>query len=88
MLKTKYNIDKTELGNKILDTSGPVKKTNYDTKITELENEIPDISNLATKPALTSVENKIPSVSNLVKKTDYVFIITIMLQKLKINLII
>ena len=72
MLKTKYNIDKTELGNKILDTSGPVKKPNYNTKITELENEIPDISNLATKPALTSVENKIPSVSNLVKKkTDY-----------------
>ena len=71
MRKTKYNIDKTELGNKILDTSGPVKKTNYNTKITELENEIPDVSNLATKPALTSVENKIPSVSNLVKKTDY-----------------
>ena len=33
-------------------------------KLTELENQIPDISNLATKTALT--ENKIPSVSNLV----------------------
>ena len=33
--------------------------------------KIPDVSNLATKTALTTVENKIPSVSNLVKKTDY-----------------
>ena len=48
-----------------------MKKTNYNTKIIELENKIPDISNLATKTALTTVENKIPSVSNLVKKTDY-----------------
>ena len=31
----------------------------------------PDISNLATKTALTTVEKKIPDVSNLVKKTDY-----------------
>ena len=36
-----------------------------------MESKIPDISNLATKTALTTVENKIPSVSNLVKKTDY-----------------
>ena len=48
-----------------------LKKTNYNTKINELENKIPDISNLATKTALTTVENKIPSISNLVKKTDY-----------------
>ena len=40
-------------------------------KLTELENKIPDISNLAAKPALTTVQNKIPTVSNLVKKTDY-----------------
>ena len=33
--------------------------------------KISDISNLATKTALTTVENKIPSVSSLVKKTDY-----------------
>ena len=32
---------------------------------------IPDISNLATKSALTAVENKIPSFSNLVNKTNY-----------------
>ena len=31
VLKTKYNPDKTELEKKILDTSGLVKKTNYNT---------------------------------------------------------
>ena len=36
-----------------------------------MENKIPDISNLATKTALTAVKNKTTSVSNLVKKTDY-----------------
>ena len=54
-----------------IDTSNFVLKTRYNTDKTELENKIPDISNLATKTALTTVENKIPSVSNLVKKTDY-----------------
>ena len=53
------------------DTSGLVKKTDYNTKITDLANKIPDVCNLATKIALTTVENKIPSVSSLVKKTDY-----------------
>ena len=48
-----------------------VKKTDYNTKITEVEGKIHDISNLATKTALTAVENKIPSVSSLVKKPDY-----------------
>ena len=48
-----------------------LKKTNHNTKVTELDNKIPDISNLATKTALTTVENKIPSVNNLVKKTNY-----------------
>ena len=72
ILKTKYDTDKSELENKIdTDTSGFVKKTDYNAKIAEIENKIPDISNLATKTALTTVENKIPSVSNLVKKTDY-----------------
>ena len=46
-------------------------KTKYNTDKTELENKIPDISNLATKIALTALENQIPSVSNLVKKTEY-----------------
>ena len=71
MLKTKYSTDKTELENKNPDTSGIVKRTNYNTKIIELGNKILDISNLATKTALTVTENKIPSVSDLVKKTEY-----------------
>ena len=83
VLKSKYNTDKTELENKIPDTSGLVKKTNYNTNISELENN-PDISNLATKTALTAIENNVPSVSNLVKKQT----IILKLQKLKINLII
>ena len=33
VLKTKYDTDKSELENKILDTSGLVKKTNCDAKI-------------------------------------------------------
>ena len=49
LLKTKYNTDKTELENKISDTSDLVKKTNCNTKITELENKIPNISNLQQK---------------------------------------
>ena len=84
VIKTKYDTDKSELENKIPDTSGLVKKTDYNTKITEIEGKIPDISNLATKTALNAVENKIPSVSNLIKKQ----IITLKLQKLKINVII
>ena len=52
-----------------IDTSDFVLKTKYNTDKTELENKIPDISNLATKTALTTVENKIPSVSNLATKT-------------------
>ena len=54
-----------------IDTSGLVKKTDYNTKISEIEDKIPDISGLATKTALNTVENKIPSISGLVKKTDY-----------------
>ena len=70
VLKPKYQIDKTEIENKSPDTRSLVKKTNYNTKITEIEGEILNISNLATKSALTAVENKTPSVSNLVNKTD------------------
>ena len=53
-----------------IDASGLLKKTDYNTKITEIESKIPDISNLATKAALTTVENKIPDISSLVKKSD------------------
>ena len=54
-----------------INTSNFVLKTKYNTDKTKLKIKIPDISNLATKIALTAVEDKIPSVSNLVKKTDY-----------------
>ena len=69
LLKTKYDTDKLELKNKI--PCSLVKKTDYNTKTTEIEGNIPDISNLATKSALTTVENKITSISNLIKKTDH-----------------
>ena len=58
VLKAKYQTDKTELEKKITDVTDFVKKT-----------EIPDVSSLATKNALTAVENKIPNVNTLVKKT-------------------
>ena len=64
VLKTKYQTDKTEIENKILDVSNLVKKT----KLTELENKIPDISNLATKTALTTVENKMPNCQIVTEK--------------------
>ena len=48
-----------------------LKKTDYDAKITDIETKIPDVSNLATKTALTTVENKIPDISSFVEKTDY-----------------
>ena len=70
VLKTKYDTDKSELENKIPDTSGLVKNTDYNTKITEIESKIPDTSNLATKTALTSIENEIPDVSGLATKTE------------------
>ena len=65
MLKSKYQTDKTELEKKMSDVTDFVKEA----KLTELT-KIPDISNLATKTALTTTENKIPSASNVVKKTD------------------
>ena len=67
--KTDYNKLVTKVDN--IDTSGLVKKTDYNTKITEKEGKIPNISNLATKTALTTVKNKIPIITGLVKKRDY-----------------
>ena len=51
-----------------IDTSDFVLKTKYNTDKTKLESKIPNISNLATKTALTTVENKISSIRDLVKK--------------------
>ena len=86
VLKTKYDTDKIEIKIKIPNTTDLVKETDYNTKITEIEGKIPDVSNLATKTTLTAVENKISNVSSLVKKKKQ--IITLKLQKLKINIII
>ena len=69
VLKTKYDTDKSKLENKIPDTRGLVKKRDYNTKITEIEGKTPNVSDLATKTALTTVGNKIPDFSDLVKKT-------------------
>ena len=69
VLKTKYDIDKTELEEKIPDTGDLVKKIDCNGKITEIEGKIPSISGLATNVALTAVENKI--IRSLVEKTDY-----------------
>ena len=60
-----------QLENKIPDTSGLVKKTDYNTKITKIEGKIPNVRNFVAKTASTTVENKIPDDSSLVKKTDY-----------------
>ena len=53
VLKTKYQIEKTELEKKIPDVTDLVKKT----KLTELENKIPDVSGLATK--ISELEKKL-----------------------------
>ena len=62
---------KKELENKIPDSSGLVKNTDYNAKITEIESKIPSICGLATNSALTVVENKIPNTSSLVRKANY-----------------
>ena len=67
VLKTKYDTDKSEIENKISNTSDLVKKAHYNAKITEIEGKTPDVNSLATKPALTTVENKITDVSSFVK---------------------
>ena len=86
VLKTKYDTDKSELENKIPDTTGLLKKTDYDAKITEIEGKIPNVTNSVARTALTTIENKIRSVGSLVKKKKQ--IMTLKLQKLKINSII
>ena len=44
-----------QLEKEIPDTSGLVKKTEYNSKIAEIESKIPSISNLATETVLTAV---------------------------------
>ena len=57
-IKKINNTDKRELENKIPDTSGLVKKTNYNTKIAELENKIPDTSGLVKKTIILKLLNQ------------------------------
>ena len=61
VLKTKNDTAKTELENANPDTSGLVKKTDYNAKITEIEDKITTITGFATTSALTAVEIKIPN---------------------------
>ena len=83
--KIKYNKYKSQRENRIPDTSGLVKKTDYNVKINETAGKKTSISGLATNTTLTVVENKILSVSNLVKKKQ---IMRQTLLKLKRNVLI
>ena len=67
VLKTKYDLEKSDLEKSIADTSGLVKKTDYNAKIAEIENKTSSISGLATTSALATLKNKIPNISSLVK---------------------
>ena len=70
-MKANYDRDKSEIENKIPDTSSLVKKADYNAKISEIEGKIRSIWGSATNAALTTVENKIPSINSLVEKTGY-----------------
>ena len=55
VLKTKYDTDKSDLelkfsdtDKKISDTSGLIKKKDYNAQIIEIESKIPSVSGLAT----------------------------------------
>ena len=52
VLKTMYDTDKSELENKIPDTSSLVKKSDYNTKITEIEGKIPDVTKFSNKNSI------------------------------------
>ena len=48
-----------DVNKKIPNTSGLVKKTDYNEKITEIENKIPDVTNLVTKAVLNRMRQKL-----------------------------
>ena len=62
------NIDTTEF---VLKTKYDIDKSDLEKKISDAESKIPSINALVTNSAVTPVENKLPDVKNLVKKTDY-----------------
>ena len=55
-----------------IDTSGLVKKTDYNTKITKIEDKIPDSNSFVKKTyyntKITEIEGKIPDISDLATK--------------------
>ena len=51
-----------------IDTSGLVKKTDYNTKISEIEDKIPDTSSFVKKTKITEIEGKLPDISGLATK--------------------
>ena len=86
VLKTIYDIDKSDLEKKIHNSYNFVKTTDMiwlsneiakdcglaaKPELAAVKNKIPSITGLATNSALNAVENKIPDVSSLVTKTDY-----------------
>ena len=72
MLKTKYNTDKTELENKIPNTSGLIKKTDCNTKIIELKVKFLILVVLLKKTnyntKIAELENNIPDISSSATK--------------------
>ena len=56
-----------------IDTSGLVKKTDYNTKITEIEDKIPDsgifVKKIDYNTKITEIESKIPDIGGLATKT-------------------
>ena len=55
--------------NKIPNSSGLVKKTDYKTKVTEIENKIPNITSLViTTVEAVEIENKIPDITGRATK--------------------
>ena len=71
--KAVYDKDKLVAKVDNIDTSGLVKKTDYNTKISEIEDKIPDTSGLVKKTdyntKITEIEGKIPDISGLATKT-------------------
>ena len=63
--KTEYDKLVSKVNNIDIGVGKFILRSDYDADKTKLENIIPNISNLATKAALTTVENKIPNISNL-----------------------
>ena len=71
--ETEYSSFKTKVDN--IDTSSYVTKTKIENDISDLDDKIdktdkniPDVSDLVKKSALTAVENKIPDISSLATK--------------------